>query len=79
MSEKKQVRPWDIFNKNIVKVMPEIQEKRLNICKECPSFFKPTSQCIECGCRMSIKTKLPDSSCPLGKWNSVAIEIDEEI
>lgn len=41
---------------------------RLKICRECPSLFKPTMQCKECGCFMRIKTRLKSASCPIGKW-----------
>ena len=43
-------------------------EERLNICKECPRFFKPTGTCKECGCFMRVKTRLKSASCPIGKW-----------
>jgi hypothetical protein len=61
-------RPWDLLNSNIGRVLPEIREKRLSICKECPEFIKATSQCKKCGCIMLLKTKLPHASCPIGKW-----------
>jgi hypothetical protein len=64
-------RPWDLFNKNIGRVQTEISEQRLSICKECPKFIFSTSQCKECGCIMKLKTKLPNASCPLGKWHQV--------
>lgn len=41
---------------------------RLNTCKECPSLFKPTMQCKECGCFMRIKTRIKSAQCPIGKW-----------
>jgi hypothetical protein len=66
-------RPWDLFNKNLGRVSEEISEERLSICRECPEFIKATSQCKECGCIMNLKTKLPNASCPLGKWNTVSI------
>lgn len=43
-------------------------EDRLNICNECPSLFKPTSTCKECGCFMTAKVRLVNASCPLEKW-----------
>lgn len=45
-----------------------LSEQRLDICKKCPRFFKPTNTCKECGCFMRIKTQLPNSTCPLEKW-----------
>jgi len=64
----KNVRPWDLFNKNIGRVATIVAEKRLSICETCPSFIKTTTQCKECGCIMRLKTKLPNASCPIGKW-----------
>lgn len=62
------VRPWDMLNKNMEKVMPIIKKQRLEICKACPEFIKLTHQCKKCGCLMDAKTKLADATCPLGKW-----------
>ena len=42
--------------------------KRLAICFECESFYKPTRQCKECGCFMKVKTRIPSAKCPLEKW-----------
>ncbi len=42
--------------------------ERLEICRECPRFFKPTASCKECGCFMRVKTLLADATCPLEKW-----------
>lgn len=61
-------RPWDLFNKNLGRVENVISEKRLSICKECPKFISLTTQCLECGCIMQAKTKLPNAECPLHKW-----------
>ena len=60
-------RPWDLFNKNIGRVEGEMAEKRLAICKSCPKLL-PTGNCLECGCFMSQKVKLPNAECPLHKW-----------
>ena len=42
--------------------------ERLSICNECPSLFKTTWTCKECGCFMKIKARLEHSKCPLDKW-----------
>jgi hypothetical protein len=42
--------------------------ERLAICNECPSLFRPTWSCKECGCFMKVKARLAGSECPLGKW-----------
>jgi hypothetical protein len=77
--EKKQVRPWDIFNKNANRVLPILEKERLDICRGCPEFIKLTGQCKECGCVMYTKVKIAASECPLEKWKSVSIPMDKEI
>ena len=74
MSDKK-VRPWDIFNKNVERALPIVQEQRINICKACPEFVRFTAQCKKCGCFMNAKTKLLDASCPIGKWEDISKKI----
>lgn len=68
MSDDRKVRPWDMFNKNMERVIPIIQEQRLAMCKACPEFIRFTHQCKKCGCLMDAKTKLADATCPIGKW-----------
>ena len=79
MSEKKDVKPWDIFNKNVEKALPEIANQRLDICKKCPEYIRFTHQCKKCGCLMNLKTKLTDATCPLGKWPVIDVPIDREL
>ena len=62
-------RPWDLFNKKIQRVTEEIANERFEICKACPQLIKLTNQCKKCGCLMHAKTKLPNASCPIGKWD----------
>lgn len=67
------VRPWDLLRSKSPgsageRVSFEEKEKRMSICQECPRFVKLTSQCLECGCIMNLKTKLAAATCPLGKW-----------
>jgi ribosomal protein L32 len=70
-----------MFNKNMERVMPIIQEKRMAICKSCPEYIRFTHQCKKCGCLMNAKTKLADAECPLGKWQKVntTIPLNREI
>jgi len=49
-------------------VEKEVAFERLDICNDCPSLFRPTWTCKECGCFMKIKARLESSTCPLGKW-----------
>lgn len=41
---------------------------RWNICQQCEFFRPATLTCGQCGCFMPAKTKLQNSSCPVGKW-----------
>jgi hypothetical protein len=63
-----ETRPWDVLNPNVERSSEEEAERRMSICVECPSLLKLTNQCKECGCVMSLKTKLEKATCPLGKW-----------
>ena len=58
-----------------------VYEERKRICGECPKrmfppgYSDPLGFCTECGCganpraQLTIKLKLPATSCPLGKWD----------
>lgn len=61
-------RPWDVLNSNIPKSSEEEAKQRLNLCLSCEKLIQTTKQCLECGCFMSLKVKLKDATCPLGKW-----------
>lgn len=50
------------------KVSDSVREVRLNRCMNCPRLIKPTNNCGECGCFVSLKTQYRAESCPLGKW-----------
>lgn len=71
-------RPWDLFNKNLGRVTTVVADERFSICKQCPEFISATGQCKKCGCLMYAKTRLPNASCPLGKWDKVYISYKEE-
>jgi len=71
-------RPWDIFNKNLEKVMPAVQKERMDICNSCPFLISATKQCKLCGCFMPLKTKLPNASCPEDKWGTIEVSFAEE-
>jgi hypothetical protein len=61
-------RPWDLLNPN-TEYAEEIEaSSRYDICQKCPEFIDLTKQCKQCGCIMSLKTKLQHATCPLGKW-----------
>jgi len=61
-------RPWDIVNPKTEWAKEELASERLSICNGCPELIKLTSQCKKCGCFMSVKTKLLNATCPIGKW-----------
>jgi len=64
-----------------------IASERMNVCKECPEFdlkgdkcyVKGTQPCCgNCGCALDLKTRSLSSSCPLGKWEPVLTESEED-
>ncbi len=57
-----------------VKLPEDIRNVRFDMCKNCDHFFAPTSLCNKCGCYMPVKTYLPFSSCPIGKWAKISIK-----
>ena len=49
-------------------VADEIYQDRIEICKSCIYYFKPTGTCKDCGCFMKIKARLAPMGCGQGKW-----------
>jgi len=64
-------RPWDLFNKNLGRVIDDIAANRMDECLGCDRLIQATKTCKECGCYMPSKTTLPNASCPIGKWDVV--------
>jgi hypothetical protein len=77
--EVRKVKPWDMFNKNMERALPQIAEVRLKTCQGCDRYIKLTHQCKECGCIMNAKVKLKDATCPLSKWPYVDIPFDRDL
>ena len=61
-------RPWDLLNPNTEYAEEAEAERRYSICKTCPELIDLTKQCKQCGCIMSLKSKLQHATCPLDKW-----------
>ena len=55
------------------KMNRSLGDKRFSMCQACPHFEDP--RCTLCGCFMQAKTKIPQASCPVGKWTA---EVDGE-
>jgi len=53
----------------------EVYKERLEICKSCEFYFKPTGTCLKCGCFMRIKAKISVMSCAANpkKWLKTSI------
>jgi len=55
-----------------------------NVCDSCPSkgrkcAVKGTAPCCnECGCSLTFKTRSLASECPLGKWQAISTEEEEQ-
>jgi hypothetical protein len=62
----------------------DIAQLRYSICYECSSkgrkcVVKGTAPCCnECGCSLAFKTRSLSSECPLGKWDAIATEEEED-
>ena len=52
-------------------VEKEIFQERINICRSCNYYFKPTGNCKRCGCFMRIKASISVMECPEKKWLKV--------
>ena len=63
-----ETRPWDLLDPSVERVTDNVAEERYSICLGCPELLKLTKQCKKCGCFMSVKTRLKNASCPIGKW-----------
>ena len=46
----------------------EMYNYRLDICRACNFYFKPTGSCKRCGCFMKIKASIAMMKCPVDKW-----------
>lgn len=60
-------RPWHLLNP-AKHVDQATIDARMATCRDCDRFISGTTQCRECGCIMSMKTRLSTAACPLGKW-----------
>jgi hypothetical protein len=60
-------KPWDILDPN--KRTNEAKGySRMDICLNCEYLINMTKTCMKCGCFMTIKTRIEEASCPIGKW-----------
>lgn len=46
----------------------KIYNERLNICKSCVYYFKPTGTCKRCLCFMKVKSRISNLECPEKYW-----------
>tara|TARA_R110001592_G_scaffold276721_1_gene543851 strand:+ start:826 stop:1230 length:405 start_codon:yes stop_codon:yes gene_type:complete len=49
-------------------VSDKIYEERLDICKGCVYYFKPTGNCKRCLCFMKLKARIGPAECPQKYW-----------
>jgi len=57
-----------------------VYEDRLEICKSCVYYFKPTGTCKDCGCFMKIKARLAPMGCGQKKWQKTTeIETPDDL
>ena len=48
--------------------------QRYLICKQCDRFDNKFKICGECKCFMPVKSRIPGTTCPLGKWETLSIQ-----
>lgn len=61
-------------------VNKEIYKERLDTCRNCSHYFKPTGNCKVCGCFMRIKASIASMSCPKNYWtNTTEVEAPDEV
>ncbi len=61
-------------------VNKEVYKERLDICRSCDEYFKPTGSCKVCGCFMRIKASMGIMECPNEYWLATQIyEAPKEI
>jgi len=60
----------NVINGEEILVSPHEAQRRLEICNGCPKLktLGLLKQCSECGCSVSLKTKMADVSCPINSW-----------
>lgn len=46
----------------------ELQKFRYSVCLSCPDRMVQADRCGICKCVLSLKTRAPASSCPVGHW-----------
>lgn len=63
-----EARPWHLLDHSKLIEDETIVNKRLEICLSCDDLIKLTKQCRHCGCVMTLKTKVQNAACPIGKW-----------
>ena len=57
-----------------------VYEDRLEICKSCVYYFKPTGTCKVCLCFMKLKCRLAPMECPQGYWQKTTeIETPDDL
>ena len=61
-------------------VPDNIYKDRIEICKGCVYYFKPTGNCKRCLCFMKLKCRLAPMECPKKFWTkTTVIEIPEDL
>ena len=53
-------------------VSTEIYDYRLDLCRSCEHYFRPTGTCLKCGCFMRIKASIGSLGCPVEKWSKTS-------
>ena len=46
----------------------DMAKERMNVCLDCDRYENLLNRCKECGCFLTIKTRMKHLHCPLKKW-----------
>jgi formamidopyrimidine-DNA glycosylase len=58
----------DAVKGNQIFASDEVQNQRMDICKECEHYHEEQVRCKECGCFLEDKTSYSAAICPVRKW-----------
>jgi len=62
---------WNIDEKELEEfglAPKDKRNKRMELCKECPSFLEKTYRCNHCGCFTPVMVWINSRECPEKKW-----------
>ena len=59
---------WKWLTTGFGRVSEKTYNERKKTCEACDLYLTKQEKCLECGCWMPLKHRIPSSNCPIGKW-----------